>query len=64
MRAQTAARFVDEKSTRAFLRRVGTVYPSGVKVPGRGEMGVRPDLEACIPQKRGEAPVEDLANVL
>jgi len=64
MRAHTAARFVDEKSTRAFRRRVGTVYPRGVRVPGRGEMWIRAELEKSIAGMRGQRPVEDLANVL
>ena len=35
MTAKTAAKYTDEPSPKAFLRRVGKVYPKPIRVPGR-----------------------------
>jgi hypothetical protein len=45
MRAETAARYVDEKSVEAFRRAVGTIYPSPIKIADRW---LKDDLDAAI----------------
>ena len=35
MRAETAARYVDEVSVEAFRRGVGSVYPEPIRVSGK-----------------------------
>ena len=50
MRAETAARYVDEKSVGAFRRSVGTIYPAPIKVAGKGDRWLRDDLDAAIEQ--------------
>ena len=37
MRAETAARYVDERSVQAFRRSVGKLYPRPIKLSGKGE---------------------------
>jgi hypothetical protein len=48
MRAQTAARYVDEKSVEAFRRGVGTIYPAPLRVPGKGDRWLKDDLDTAI----------------
>lgn len=48
MRAETAARYVDEKSVEAFRRGVGTIYPTAIRVPGKGDRWLKDDLDASI----------------
>lgn len=55
MRAETAAAYVDEVSTDAFLRRAGTVYPAGRKISGRGRVWLKEDLDTAIGEMRGAA---------
>jgi hypothetical protein len=65
MNAGTAARYLGERSARAFRRRAGKVYPSPVRIAGRGEVWRRTDLAKYVAALRG--PVEqfnDLADVL
>ena len=65
MRAETAAAFCDEKSVDAFLRSVGTIWPEGVNVLGKGRRWRRVDLEKKIAELSGALPeVEDAADVL
>jgi hypothetical protein len=64
MDAATASRFVGEKSRRTFLRRVGRVYPRPHRIPGRGDVWPKVDLQAYVATIRGEAAGADLADVL
>jgi hypothetical protein len=48
MRAETASRYVDEKSVEAFRRGVGTIYPTAIRVPGKGDRWLKDDLDAAI----------------
>ena len=63
MRAETAAAYCDERSVAAFTRRVGTVYPSAIRVRGRGVVWLREDLDAAIERLTGKTPATfDLAS--
>jgi len=65
MRAETAARYVDEKSVEAFRRRVGSVYPRPVNVSGRGDVWLKDQLDAAIAKLKGEtADAADAASLL
>jgi hypothetical protein len=65
MRAETAAAYVDEKSVDTFLRRVGSVYPHPVNVPGRGDLWLKELLDGVVAKLRGEtASSEDAAGLL
>jgi hypothetical protein len=65
MRAETAAAYVDEKSVEAFRRRVGSVYPQPVNVPGRGDVWLKDQLDLAIAALKGEvARVPDAASML
>jgi replicative DNA helicase len=48
MRAETATRYVDERSVEAFRRGVGTIYPMPIKVPGKGDRRLKDDLDEAI----------------
>jgi hypothetical protein len=48
MRAETASRYVDEKSVEAFRRGVGTIYPTAIRVTGKGDRWLKDDLDAAI----------------
>jgi hypothetical protein len=65
MRAETAARYVDEKSVEVFRRRVGSVYPRPVNVSGRGDVWLKDQLDAAIAKLKGEtADAVDAASLL
>ena len=65
MNAGTAARYLGERSTRAFRRRAGKVYPSPVRIAGRGEVWRRTDLAKYVAALNGPAEqFDDLADVL
>jgi hypothetical protein len=65
MRAERAAAYVDEKSTRAFRRKVGTTYSLPIRVPGRGEVWLKDDLDRDIGKLSGKLDaVQDAAEVL
>lgn len=65
MRSETAAAYVDEVSVESFLRRIGTVYPEPIKVPGRGYVWLREDLERAMQQNsRTTRQVQDANDVL
>ena len=65
MRAETAARYVDEKSVKAFRRSVGTIYPRPCKLAGKGDRWLRDDLDLAIDRLAGGAKtIQDIANVL
>lgn len=65
MRAEQAAAFLGEKSVRAFRRRVGKIYSSPIKVPGRGEVWAREDLDRDVARLRGHVEaIRDAADVL
>jgi hypothetical protein len=65
MRAQTAARYVDEPSVRAFRKRVGKVYPKGTRIPGRGDVWRKMELDSTIAALPGSAAtILDAADVL
>jgi hypothetical protein len=46
--AETAARYVDEKSVEAFRGGVVTIYPTAIRVPGKGDRWLKDDLDAAI----------------
>ena len=65
MRAKTAAAYCDEISVEAFHTRVGSVYPPPLRIPGRGNVWLKEDLDAAIATLRGsvvDAP--DAVNLL
>lgn len=65
MRAETAARYVDEKSVEAFRRGVGTIYPRPRKVAGKGDRWLKDDLDRAIDRLAGPAgTIRDIADVL
>lgn len=53
MRAETASRYVDEKSVEAFRRGVGTLYPEPVRISGKGDRWLRDALDAAIDRLTG-----------
>ena len=65
MRAETAARYVDERSVRTFRRSVGKLYPRPVKLSGKGERWLRDHLDQAINSLFGSAgTIRDIADVL
>jgi hypothetical protein len=65
MQAETAAAYVDERSVRAFRRRVGKVYPRGRRIPGRGLVWVKREMDEAIAKTVGSAgTIRDAADVL
>ena len=65
MRAQTAARYVDERSVRAFRRAVGTLYPLPIDVKGKGHRWLREDLDQAVARLKGQpTKIFDAASVL
>jgi hypothetical protein len=56
MRAPTSAAYVDEKSVEAFRRRVGSVYPSAIRIPGRGDVWLKEDLDKAVIALTGRTP--------
>jgi hypothetical protein len=67
MRAETAARYVDEPSPRAFRRRVGKVYSKPVRIAGRRDAWRKKDLDRDIARLRGASgrtAINDAADVL
>jgi hypothetical protein len=54
MRADTAARYVDGRSVRAFRRGVGTLYPFPIKVKGKGARWFRDDLDHALVRLKGQ----------
>ena len=65
MSAQDAAAYVGECSSRAFLRRVGTVYPPPIRIPGRGNVWRKTELDQRIAALGKPSGVyTDLADVL
>ena len=65
MRAETAARYVDERSVRAFRRAVGTLYPIPVNVKGKGARWLRDDLDHALARLKGQpSQIFDAASVL
>jgi hypothetical protein len=53
MSAACAARYVGERSTPAFRRRVGTLYPRPIKIAGRGDVWRKTDLDRVIAHLTG-----------
>jgi hypothetical protein len=53
MRAESAARYVDEKSVDAFRRAVGTLYPKPIRVSGKGERWLKDALDEAIDKISG-----------
>jgi hypothetical protein len=65
MRAETAARYVDEVSVEAFRRAVGTLYPEPLKVSGKGDRWLREGLDDAIDRLNGvETTIRDASDVL
>jgi hypothetical protein len=65
MRAETAARYVDEVSIEAFRRAVGSIYPQPIRVSGKGDRWLRESLDHAINRLTGEAPsIKNAADVL
>jgi hypothetical protein len=55
MRAETAARYVDEASTSSFLRSVGTLYPEPRTIPTKGRRWLKEDLDEALDRLHGRA---------
>ena len=64
MRAESAARYVDEKSVDAFRRAVGTLYPKPIRVSGKGERWLKDALDEAIDKISGKTHVSDIADQL
>lgn len=64
MRAETAARYVDERSTAAFRRGVGRLYPAPIKLEGKGQRWRREDLDKAVDLMVGTAKVLDAGDLL
>jgi len=65
MRAETAARYVDEVSVEAFRRAIGTLYPEPLKVSGKGDRWLREGLDEAIDRLSGvETCIRDASDVL
>lgn len=60
MRAPTAAAYMDEVSTEAFLRKVGSVYPRPISGKGERRKWDREELDRATARRaqRGNAPGE------
>jgi hypothetical protein len=55
MRAETAARYVDEASTSSFLRSVGTLYPEPRMIPTKGRRWLKEDLDEALDRLHGQS---------
>jgi hypothetical protein len=65
MRAETAAKYVDERSVQAFRRAVGKLYPRPIKLSGKGERWLKDQLDQAILRLFGSAgTVLDIADAL
>jgi hypothetical protein len=65
MGVKKATKYTDEASVRAFRKRVGRVYPEPIRIPGRGEVWRKTDLDSAIAALRGSAAtILDAADVL
>ena len=65
MRAETAARYVDEVSVEAFRRAVGSLYPDPICVSGKGDRWVRDSLDEAIDRLGGSVrKLKDASDVL
>ena len=65
MRAETAARYVDEVSVEAFRRAVGRLYPEPIRVSGKGDRWVRDGLDEAIDRLGGRVErLKDASDVL
>ena len=65
MRADMAATYVNEKSVRAFRRRIGKVYPHPRNVRGRGKVWLNTEIDHAIAALAGtKKSVVDAADVL
>jgi hypothetical protein len=65
MRAETAARYVDEVSVEAFRRAVGGVYPQPIRVSGKGDRWLRDALDEAIDRLSGSPrTIKDASDVL
>jgi hypothetical protein len=67
MNAATAARYLGERSPRAFCRRVGNVYPEpATRIAGRGKVWRKTDLDDCVASlgRDQSAAFKDIADVL
>jgi hypothetical protein len=64
MTAATAAAYMDECSVEAFLRRVGSLYPTARNISGRGRVWLKKDLDRTIVEIGGEEADQDAASLL
>lgn len=65
MRAQTAAKYVDERSVDAFRRAVGTLWPQPHRISGKGERWLREELDQAIDRATDRRrKIEDASDVL
>jgi hypothetical protein len=65
MRAETAARYVDEVPVEAFRRAVGSLYPQPIKVSGKGDRWLREGLDEAIDRLGGvDVKIKDASDVL
>jgi hypothetical protein len=65
MRAENAAAYVDERSVEAFRRAVGTLYPTPVKIAGKGDRWLKDALDEAIDRLSGSnGKLGDIADVL
>lgn len=54
MRAETAAKYVDEASTSSFLRSIGTLYPEPRMIPAKGRRWLKEDLDEALDRLHGQ----------
>jgi hypothetical protein len=59
MRAETAARYVDEVSAASFLRSVGTLYPEARNIPTKGLRWLKEDLDDALDRLHGRRREEE-----
>ena len=64
MRADKAAAYVDERSVETFRRAVGTLYPTPIKVSGKGDRWLKEALDVAIDRLSGKTRIADIADQL
>jgi hypothetical protein len=65
MSAATAARYVGERSAKAFRKKVGQVYPlPAAHFPGRGDIWRKADLDRFAEGLSGRGAPHDAADIL
>ena len=64
MRAETAARYCDEKSVDAFRKSVGILYPRPHRIPHKGDRWLKDELDSALDKLCNGTTITDAAEVL